>query len=102
MWSIVVAIVILRINKTRWRVTMTDTPKYRARAHVATTSKGLISWDITCEVHDLTVTVEEREKAKSIALEDAEDMVLALTAKWGKAQDDGTSIYSAVLGGTAL
>ena len=81
---------------------MTDTQRLRYRVNIGTTSKGIPSFDVTCEIHDSTVTVEEREKAKSIALADAEDMVFTLTAKWGKAQDDGTSIYSAVLGGAAL
>jgi hypothetical protein len=102
MWSIAATIAILRINKTRRWVTMTDTQRLRYRVNIGTTSKGIPSFDVTCEIHDSTVTVEEREKAKSIALADAEDMVLTLTAKWGRAQDDGTSIYSAVLGGTAL
>ena len=77
---------------------MTDIQRLRYRVNIGTTSKGIPSFDVTCEIHDSTVTVEEREKAKSIALEDAEDLVLVLTNKFGKAQEDGTSIYRAVLG----
>ena len=63
--------------------------RVRYRASIATTSKGMISFDVTAEVSDPEVSQQDRDKAIAIVIGDAERMVAILAGKYGKAQEDG-------------
>ena len=66
--------------------------RVRYRASIATTSKGMVSFDVTAEVSDPEVSQEDRDKAIAIVLGDAERMIATLAGKYGKAQEDGIPV----------
>ena len=71
--------------------------RVRYRASIATTSKGMVSFDVTAEVSDPEVSQQDRDKAIAIVIGDAERMVATLAGKYGLAQKSGLPI-SDVLG----
>tara|TARA_R110002020_G_scaffold165056_6_gene352302 strand:- start:10269 stop:10538 length:270 start_codon:yes stop_codon:yes gene_type:complete len=66
--------------------------KARYRVNISTTSKGLVSYDVTAEIHDPDVSDMDRELGIAAAYKDAMLLVLKLNKEFGKAQEDGIPV----------
>jgi len=66
--------------------------KARYRVNISTTSKGLVSYDLTAEIHDPHVSKKDREQGIAAAYEDAMFLVEKLNWQFGKAQEDGIPV----------